>query len=124
VSDGIGEGPQESRDGKWVYFVKRPPAESGIWKTPTAGGREEKVVGDVIFGLSYTVGKSGLYYIAGPDAAHKLMHYSLRHAKEFELLTHEQLNQNGVAVAPDENWLLYVRAIQADTDLMFVDNFR
>jgi hypothetical protein len=78
----------------------------------------------VIFGLSYTVGKSGLYYIAGPDAAHKLMHYSFRHAKEFELLTYEQLNQNGVAVAPDESWLLYVRAIQADTDLMFVDNFR
>ena len=52
------------------------------------------------------------------------MHYSFLHAKEFELLTHEQLNQNGVAVAPDESWLLYVRAIQADTDLMFVDNFR
>lgn len=105
-------------------FVKRPPAGPGIWRVPAAGGEEEKVVGDVIFGLSYTVAKSGLYYIAGPDHAHKLVHYDFQSAKAFELLTHEHLNQNGVAVASDESFLLYVQAVQSDADLMLVDNFR
>jgi Tol biopolymer transport system component/DNA-binding winged helix-turn-helix (wHTH) protein len=124
VSERIGEGPQQSRDGKWVYFVKRTPQEPGIWRVPSAGGPEEKVAPEVNFGLSYTVAKSGPYYIAGSADTKRLMHYSFLSAKNSELFTDEQLDSNGLALAPDESWLLYVQAVQANVDLMFVDNFR
>ncbi len=42
VSDGDGIEPQESADGRWLYYTRGD--EAGLWRMPAEGGRETRVL--------------------------------------------------------------------------------
>ena len=42
VSDGDGIEPQESADGRWLYYTRGD--EAGLWRMPAAGGAETRVL--------------------------------------------------------------------------------
>ena len=42
VSEGDGMEPQESADGRWLYYTRGD--EAGLWRKPTAGGAETRVL--------------------------------------------------------------------------------
>ncbi len=42
VSSGDGMEPQESSDGRWLYYTRG--GEAGLWRMPTSGGEERRVL--------------------------------------------------------------------------------
>jgi Tol biopolymer transport system component/DNA-binding winged helix-turn-helix (wHTH) protein len=116
-----GDGPQESHDGKWVYFFGRPPGW-GIWRVPVDGGPEEVVVKDVVTGLAFAPVRNGVYY--GKLNPGRLQYYDFGTRKTTNLMEQKMLDANGLAVSPDEKWLLYLQGTETSSDLMYVENFR
>jgi WD40-like Beta Propeller Repeat len=52
--------PEESPDGKLLYFEKN--STRGLWSAPVSGGEERQVL-DSITGMNWTVASRGIYYL-------------------------------------------------------------
>jgi Tol biopolymer transport system component len=119
VTRGGGFAAVESPDGRFVYFLKRPPLT--LWQVPIAGGTERHVR-DLRGGVELTT--AGVYFVkrAVPPPPATL-----------SLLSFDALAERAVAevedpgaeftVSPDGRLLLYARRESTGTDLMLVDNF-
>ena len=121
LSQNAGDAPHESRDGKWVYF--RGPT-GGIRRVPADGGPDEAVLPNSQPGLALALGKSGIYYGIFTPEPKSLRYTDLATGNTRELFQHALLDGNGLAVSPDETWLLHVQSVEPGSDLMYVDNFR
>ena len=71
VTTGTAHEAFESPDGKWVYFVRQPQSlltiswwgnGSGLWRVPTGGGPEEKVLDGVRAG-AWGLAESGIFFV-------------------------------------------------------------
>ena len=63
VTTGDGIEPQESADGKWLYYTRGD--EDGIWRMPTAGGPEVQIAQQPSAGYwgYWQVGTRGVFYL-------------------------------------------------------------
>jgi hypothetical protein len=95
------------------------------------GGGEETPVLDVR-GAGYwrywTVQRDGIYVVTATDASRPLVEFfSFVTGKTRELASLEKpimTTTPGLAVSPDERWLLYTQVDQSGSDLMLLENFR
>jgi len=121
-----GDAPQESPDGRFVYYEKGWPAQCSVWKVPVEGGEEVKVLDSTHPYAGWAVGKPGIYFFTPPDAQGRsdLCLYEFATGKTSKILTIERNVYERIAVSPDERTILYGQFDQSGSDLMLVENFR
>jgi hypothetical protein len=124
----FGNAPEESVDGKYVYFHNRRT----IWRVPAEGGAEEQVVipeHDLLWVVIQPTRK-GLYYLEFVRSARAMqvsfydfstraseMAFRMKNADFFQAAT-------SFSISPDGKYILYPRVDQSQTNLMLVENFR
>ena len=120
--------PQESPDGKFLYYCRGWPFAQSVWKMPVEGGEETKVLDSVHPNALWTIRQDGIYYFTAPDVkgASDLCLLEFVSGKIRKILrTERNLTDAGsIAVSPDGRTILYGQTDEAGSDLMLVDNFR
>ena len=121
-----GDLPQESPDGRFVYYEKGWPLHCSVWRVPAAGGEEVKVLDSTHPEAGWTVGKEGIYFFTTPDRQRRsdICFYRFATGKISKIVTIEGDLGYRIAVSPDERTILYGQYDQAGSDLMLVENFR
>jgi serine/threonine protein kinase/Tol biopolymer transport system component len=114
-----GFNPFESLDGKMVYYSKDSSSRSPIWRVPANGGEETQVVDSAYFS-AFAPSRTGIYYISRSV----LQFFDFSTGMSKPILPIERPTHLGLAVSPDERWLLYSQFDRSGSDLMLVDNFR
>jgi len=120
-----GDLPQESPDGKFLYYSNGDhyPDACSVWRVPTAGGKESKVIDSTSCLYPFAVGEQGIYYLAPyRQARTEINFYDFRTGKTRYILKLE--GAFGVVVSPDGGNLLYMQNLKWYTHLMLVENFR
>ena len=112
-------------DGKWLYYAKDGESPSSIWKTPTSGGEETKVVDHLSYSLNFVVANRGIYFLAlqGPGSL-SLDFFEFATRKTATILKLDKPWWYGMAVSPNQRELLFSTVDQAGSDLMLVETFR
>jgi Tol biopolymer transport system component len=117
--------PQESFDGKALYFMTRN-VHGGLRMVSLDGTRPETMVAgmpDVSAESLWAVTRDGIYFV--PDAAPKTVAY-------FDFATKRVRNvfkvdkelEAGLSVSPDGRYILFSQVDQENSDIMLVDQFR
>jgi hypothetical protein len=113
---------QESPDGRFIYYVR----DKGVWQVSVAGGQEVRVTGPLGVQENVAVSRSGIYFMTPPDQNGNwpLQFFSFADGKVKTITRIEKYPEWGLAVSPDERWLLYPQLDAVESDLMLVENFR
>jgi Tol biopolymer transport system component len=127
VTQGGGFYPEESWDGRYLYF-SRFREETGIWRVPVAGGEETEVLpGPLSLWLDWDLSRSGIYFRDWDAATQRFtIHFFDFEAGE----TTELFRKEGpfgywwIAVSPQEEWILYGENPDWVAELTLVENFR
>jgi Tol biopolymer transport system component len=113
----------ESVDGRFLYYSKME--QSGIWKMPLNGGKEERVL-DEPAGyqwFNWAVAPGGIYFATQTDAQKsKIEFFDFATRKRSVIDVVEKLGF-GLALAPDGKSLFYGRTESEDYEIMLVKNF-
>jgi eukaryotic-like serine/threonine-protein kinase len=67
ITRNSGDVPQESADGKFLYYMKGWPEAVSVWRASVDGNQETKVLDSVHSEGQWTVGKEGIYFFRPPD---------------------------------------------------------
>jgi Tol biopolymer transport system component len=126
ITQNGGDAPQESPDGRFVYFEKGWPSHCSVWKVPAGGGEEVKVIDSAHSFAGWTVGKQGIYFFTPPDEQGRsdIRLYEFVTGKTSKIMTIDRNVGYRIAVSPDERTILYGQYDQAGSDLMLVENFQ
>jgi Tol biopolymer transport system component len=119
--------PQESADGRFLYYSKGFPAPLSVWRVPLVGGEATKVIDSIVHPEGgWTVGPDGIYFFVKADGKGRsaLSLYEFATGKTRKILTVERPISSRIAVSPDGLTILYAQVDEADSDLMLVENFR
>jgi hypothetical protein len=110
----------ESPDGRYVYYLNK--GENALWRVPVNGG-EEVQLAELGPESQFTVGKHGVYFVASMDAnTLKFLDYGAGSIKVLGTLPSHVVH--GLAVSPDEHWLLFAKGESGGSHLMLVERFR
>jgi Tol biopolymer transport system component len=111
----------ESVDGKYLYYAKDDPP--GVWRVPVAGGEEESVVPGVNR-WRWAPGEKGIYFSEpeGDGGVIKFLSFATRRTTRVAAM--ERPPALGLAVSPDERWLLYAQVDVETTNIFLVENLR
>jgi Tol biopolymer transport system component len=130
LTRGGGAEAAESPDGRAIYYAYVPEMGPGLWRVPSDGGNEERVLASVRFGY-WAVASDGIYFIdfeVPPDAPRPVKFFDFQSRQVMEVgaveSTVSSSNTPGFAVSPDGRWLLYSSLESTDADLMVVEHFR
>ena len=120
-----GSHPQESMDGKMLFYLKPIDLDNDeLWKVPVEGGEELRVL-EKVFLWNFQVMEHGIYYVPQPGPTRTpflLYDFTSRKIKTIALI--ENSVGIGFTVSPDEQEILYMQGGGARSDLMLVENFR
>ncbi len=124
VTKNGGQTAFESADGKWLYYTKADPSSS-LWKMPVAEGVETQV-GPAVYLRSFAIAEQGIYFIPPPKpdgrSSIEFLGFTSGASKTVVPLTRPTLF--GLAVSPDNRFLIYTQFDQAGSDLLLIENFR
>ena len=118
ITRNSGDAPQESPDGKFLYYMKGWPEAVTVWRASVDGNQEAKVLDSVNGVGHWTVGREGIYFFRGPD---KMGHsdicfYEFATGQIRKVLTIERPVGN-IAVSPDGGTILYAQSDEPGRDL-------
>jgi eukaryotic-like serine/threonine-protein kinase len=121
-----GDIPQESPDGKSVYYSKGYPNPLSVWRAPVQGGEETKVLESVHTVGQWTLAEQGIYFFrTADDKGHSDMClYEFATGKIRTIITIDKSIYYGIAPSPDGHSILYSQLDAVGSDLMLVENFR
>lgn len=114
----------ESADGAYVYYSKSRDRE--LWRIPTGGGQESQLLA-LAHATQFALGVRGAYLIeAVAPATLKYFDFASAHEKVLGMLPGPIFHDHGLAVSPDEHWLLYGKDKDevAGSQLMLVEGLR
>jgi Tol biopolymer transport system component len=111
----------ESADGRFLYYVKGRGV-TPLWKAPVEGGPETEVL-PAVYWLDFTVTQHGIYF-SRPDPPHYWIEFLSFATGRTSRITETKSGVFGMAVSPDNRWLLYTQVDGYASDLMLVENFR
>jgi hypothetical protein len=91
-----------------------------------SGGEEEHVADGLSFPLNFVVGTRGVYLVAVGDAPSRLSidFVDVGTGRRTTLATIPKRWWFGIALSPDERWLLFPVSDRDGRDLMLVENVR
>jgi Tol biopolymer transport system component len=120
-----GDLPQESPDGKFVYYQKGWPLHVSVWRMSVEGGEKTKVIDGVNANGQWTVGADGIYFFTVPDAkGHSdICLYEFATGRIKKILMVERSIGDKIAVSPDARTIFYSQIDEQGSDLMLVENF-
>ena len=118
--------PEESPDGRFIYYQKGWPSQCSVWRMPAAGGEEARLIEPVDCDGQWTVGKQGVYFCSTGDekGRREIRLYEFATGKTGKNVTIDGKIDAYIAVSPDGRTILYPHFDEATTDLMLVENFR
>lgn len=120
-----GIGPQESRDGKTLYYAKYE--QGGIWKMPLGGGEETELLNDFAGGgwADWALHDNGIYFIKyGQYPQVSIDLYELATGKTIPIWNLEKEPGWGLSMSADGKSIVYVQKEFSESNLMLVKNFR
>jgi Tol biopolymer transport system component/DNA-binding winged helix-turn-helix (wHTH) protein len=124
LSKGVGWGPQESFDGKAVYFAREVAGNTVLNRiSPEARGAESVVEGlHVSFLTNWAVARNGIYFQPA-EALDALQFFDFTSKKKSQVLTIQRGPLWGLSVSPDGRWISYSHIGEATGDIMLLENF-
>ena len=120
-----GWAPEESADGKYLFYTKSK--QNGIWRVAVPGTEERQVASNVAAaGTAYAVGKHGIYFVALPSGGVRqhLAFLNFATGQVKSLADVPRAVGMGLTIASDEQILLYSQMDHVNSDLMLVEDFR
>lgn len=114
----------ESADGAYVYYSKSRDRE--LWRIPAAGGQESQLLA-LAHATQFALGIHGTYLIeAIAPVTLKYFDFATGATKVLGVLPGPVFQDHGLAVSPDEHWLLYGKDKDevAGSQLMLVEGSR
>jgi Tol biopolymer transport system component len=118
--------PQESPDGKYIYFQRGWPNPMSLWRTGVDGGEPAKILESVHSSGKWTVTEKGIYFFRAPDDKGQselcLYEFGTGRTKTITYITNGI--EYAVSATPDGNVIAYSQVDVANTDLMLVENYR
>jgi TolB protein len=121
----------ESWDAQSLYFTSLdgPPIRWGVWRVPVDGGQEAEVLppGTLFEMFGMAVAREGLYYTTKDWGARAftIQYLDFASGRVSEVFRREgAFDQSGLAVSPDERWVLFGERPSEQAELMLVENFR
>jgi Tol biopolymer transport system component/DNA-binding winged helix-turn-helix (wHTH) protein len=115
----------ESADGKYLYFSKYE--QNGIWRMPLQGGPEVRVL-DKPAGtewFNWGLARNGIYFLdASAEPKATLDFYDFATAKTRPFYALDKPWGWGLAVAPDEQSVLFIQREFEESNIVVVKNFR
>jgi hypothetical protein len=135
TTQGSGYLGRESEDGKSVLY-KPDDSDSPLLATPVTGGPSQPIVPCVRAGEAFTIGAHGVYYVAcggGPNLSVHLLNVVT--GRDTVAWTLEGIGsrspsrgllkgERDFSVSPDGQTILYIRIVEAMSDLMLIENYR
>jgi hypothetical protein len=107
-------------DGHYIYYLNK--GDSALWRVSVNGG-DELELAQLGPESEFTLGKNGAYLIPSLDSnTLKFLDYRTGSIKVLGPLPGAV--SLGLAVSPDEQWLLFARSESEGSQLMLVDKFR
>jgi Tol biopolymer transport system component len=119
----------ESQDGKTLYYAKGIDID-GLWSVPVNGGNEAPVLDfpKASFWGYWALVDKGIYFVntvTGPQPALQFLSFAEKRVVHVAALDRRPVPfLAGLAVSPDERWVLYTQEDQRSSDIMLVENFR
>ena len=120
-----GYAPLESPDGKFLYYTKALLSTS-LWKIPIEGGEASKVLEGLSYYQNVAIVGSGIYFMPTENATevYSIQFLSFATNNISSIATLETAPDNGFALSPSGEWMLYTMERQSGSELMLVENFR
>jgi len=113
----------ESADGLFIYYVK-PSRSGGVWRMPTQGGEEEKVLDEGSVG-EWALTNAGIYVLDPSANAIRCFSFTTKTKETVVTIPEDaRIFLDSFAVSPDGRQFLYVQEDQVEADLVLVENFR
>jgi hypothetical protein len=118
--------PQESPDGKFLYYLKGVSSLCSLWRMPVGGEHETKVLDSVYRFAGYAISQQGVYFFSQAEAGGRseIRFCEFATGTTRNVLTVERPVDNHIAISPDNSAILYTQLDQSGSDLMLVENFR
>ena len=124
-NDVVGISPQESFEGKTVYFASHEE-KSTLKKVALPGqpGTESEVEGLPSLSSSglWTLSPGGIYFVPA-DESRSLRYFDFASKQIRPILEADKDFSTGLSVSPDGHWILYSQKGDASGDIMLVDHF-
>ena len=126
ITRNAGDSPQESSDGKFLYYMKGWPEAVSVWRASVDGNQEVKVLDSVHSEGHWAVLTEGIYFFRAPDPmGHSdLCFYEFATGQTKKIMTIQRPVDNHIAVSPDGRTIVYPQLDESGSDLMLVENFR
>jgi len=126
VTQDGGYSPVVSSDYKWVYYTKGSGAP-GIWRVSVNGGSEQLVVPELEphFYADWALVPTGLYFVNAktkPTPAIQFYDFASRRRVSVVLLQTVESWSDGLAVSPDNRWLLFPQVEKPQSELMLIED--
>jgi len=116
----------ESPDGQTLYFTKTTPRfDYSLWKMPVNGGQETEVIPS-LHRYNFVVTAKTIFFDtpSGPDSPSEVEGLDIATGRVTNLYKVARRIDVGLALSPDERYLLFAQLDYLGSDLMSVDNFR
>jgi serine/threonine protein kinase/sugar lactone lactonase YvrE len=128
LTHGGGCRPQESGDGRFVYY-SRNFERTTVWRVPADGGEETQVLSEAIGHQDWALARSGIYFlrIRPPERREQwaIQFLDLESGRVTDLARKDgPFHHYSLTVSPDEEWILYGEQPIPTRELMLVENFR
>ena len=126
ITRNFGDLPQESSDGRYLYYMKGWPEAVSVWRASVDGTQEAKVLDSVSGYGEWAVARDGIYFFRTPDKmGHSdLCFYEFSTGQTRKILTNQRPVESLVAVSPDGRTILYPQSDESGSNLMLVEHFR
>ena len=123
----------ESFDSRLLYYAKPIGPDLAIWRVPVDGGEEVAVTGvGLTDSLNFAVAQKGLYFVSGsstvvgllgdtPLGKDRIDFVDFKTGRRRTILELGKRSSFGIAVSPDERYLLYSVTNSVSRNLMLVD---
>jgi len=126
ITRNSGDMPEESADGRFLYYMKGWPEAVTVWRASVDGNQEAKILDSVHSESQWTVAREGIYFFRPPD---KMGHsdicfYEFATGQTTKITTIQGQLGPLIAVSPDGRTVLYPQADESGSVLMLVENFR
>jgi Tol biopolymer transport system component len=115
-----GSHPQESPDGKLLYYIKN----AGLWRIPVQGGTETPIVEQCW--PAYEVTDEGVYYaqVDWDESRSVIFFLSFITEETQRIASFNRPLHWGLSVSTDGQSVLYTKIQESEGDLMLVENFQ
>ncbi len=121
-----GISPEESPDGRFLYYLKEGEPRS-LWRMPAAGGEEVQVLASILYD-NFVVADDGIYFLTSSADGSCFLEFLELESAAVKVISRIADPGWGLTVTPGlghtPRSILYVHARPDDSDLMLVEDFR